>query len=102
MHKYAAALAGVVGFVALAGSMQAASLSEMFSSCVEKYANHKQTVTVMLQCTAADGKLTNCSVVDAPSPTNGFDKAAMCVADVLPIGSKTGQIKVPILFQATN
>ena len=28
----------------------------------------------------------------------GFDKAALCVADALPMGSKTGTVKVPMRF----
>lgn len=95
-------LATSVVLVGLTGSSYAAGLAEAYGSCVEKFANHKQTVTVMLQCTAAGGKLTDCKVLEAPSPANGFDKAALCVADFLPIGSKTGQIKVPILFQAIH
>jgi hypothetical protein len=52
----------------------------------------------MLECTAADGKLTDCKVLEAPAPANGFDKAAMCVAEVLPVGTRTGSIKVPVKF----
>ncbi len=52
----------------------------------------------MLECNAADGKLNGCKVVEAPTPANGFDKAAICVADALPIGSKTGTIRVPLKF----
>lgn len=99
ISKFLAVSAVVVG---MAGSVHAAGLAEAYGTCVEKYANHKQTVTVMLQCNAAGGKLTECKVLEAPSPANGFDKAALCVADYLPIGSKTGPIKVPILFQALN
>jgi hypothetical protein len=102
MRKLTVITAALAGMVSLAGSVQAGSLSEAYGTCVERFANHKQTVTVMLLCTAADGKLADCKVLEAPSPANGFDKAAMCVADVLPIGSKTGPIKVPILFQALN
>ena len=52
----------------------------------------------MLECTAAAGKLTDCKVLEAPTPANGFDKAAMCVAEAIPVGSKTGAIKVPVKF----
>lgn len=65
--------------------------------CVAKYANPKVEASVMLECTAADGKLTACKVLEAPAG-GGFDKAAMCVADAIPVGSKTGQIKVPVKF----
>jgi hypothetical protein len=73
-------------------------LSETFSHCVEQFANAKMSAQVMLECKAEGGKLSDCKVLDAPSPVNGFDKAAMCVASALPIGSKTGTIKVPIHF----
>jgi hypothetical protein len=46
--------------------------------------------------------LTDCKVTVAPSPDNGFDKAALCVANLLPIGSKTGTVKVPIRFQGAS
>lgn len=68
------------------------------ADCVSKFANPKLGATVMLECTAGGGKLSDCKVLEAPSPTNGFDKAAMCVAEVLPVGSKTGAIKVPVKF----
>ena len=90
------------GAVAFAGPAAAASLSDAFNSCVSKFANDKQSVSVMLECNAADGKLSDCKVTDAPSPTNGFDKAALCVADILPVGSKTGTVKVPIRFQGST
>ena len=31
-------------------------------------------------------------------PGKGFDKAAICVAQVLPIGAKTGELKIPMRF----
>lgn len=100
MRKHIALLAGLIGFAATVGGMQAASLAQAYATCVDKYASHKQTATVMLQCNAGEGKLSDCKVLEAPAPANGFDKAALCVAEALPIGSKTGSIKVPILFQA--
>ena len=96
-HKtgFAVCLVAAVAFVGPAS----AGLSDQFSSCVNKFANDHQSASVMLECNAADGKLSDCKVTDAPSPANGFDKAALCVADALPIGSKTGTVKVPIRFQ---
>ena len=96
--RIAAALAGVI---CLTGPAMA-DLQDKFHTCVAKFANPSETASVMLECNAADGKLSDCKVTDAPSPTNGFDKAALCVADVLPVGSKTGTIKVPIRFQGSN
>lgn len=102
MNKYVALAFGAAALAAMSGVGQAASLSDQFASCVEKYANSKMSASVMLQCNAGDGKLSGCTVLEAPTPLNGFDKAAMCVAEVLPIGSKTGTIKVPIKFQAVH
>ncbi len=89
-----AAVAMLVGTPAAAGN-----LAEQFASCAAKFANSTKSASVMLECTAADGKLNDCKVVDAPSPAAGFDKAALCVAEALPIGSRTGAIKVPIKFE---
>lgn len=102
MYKYAAVFAGLIGLAAVSASASAGSLREEFSSCVEKFANHNTTVTVMLECNAGGGKLSGCKVLDDPKASQGFDKAAMCVANILPIGGKTGTIKVPILFQALH
>ena len=89
------AAAAVMAFTAAAS---AAGLSEQFTACAQKFANPKMSATVMLECTAAEGKLSGCKVLEAPAPANGFDKAAMCVAEVLPIGTRTGAIKVPVKF----
>jgi hypothetical protein len=80
----------------------AAGLAEQFAACAQKYASTKASAMVMLECNAAGGKLTDCKVLEAPSPAAGFDKAAMCVADVLPIGSRTGSIKVPVKFEPSQ
>lgn len=78
----------------------AGNFAEEFSKCVTKHARSIKEATVTLECTAADGKVNNCKVVEAPVPLNGFDKAALCVADALPVGNKTGVIKFPIKFEA--
>ncbi len=90
--------AGIAAVFTFSATATAGGLTEQFASCVAKFANPKVGATVMLECTAGEGKLTDCKVVDAPSPANGFDKAAMCVAEVLPIGAKTGTVKVPVKF----
>ena len=66
--------------------------------CLEKNANTRDAASVMLSCTAAGGKLTACTVVTNSAPGKGFDKAALCVADALPMGAKTGEVKVPVRF----
>jgi hypothetical protein len=52
----------------------------------------------MLDCNADGGKLSGCKVLSDSAPGKGFDKGALCVADALPIGSKTGEVKVPMRF----
>lgn len=98
VSKIKAFVIACTAVAAFSASATAGGLTEQFSSCVAKFANPKLGATIMLECTAGDGKLSDCKVIDAPSPPNGFDKAAMCVAEVLPVGSKTGPIKVPVKF----
>ena len=101
-RKFVAAVVGAAGIMMVVEPALAGDLASQFRECVSKYANNRQSVSVMLQCTAANGKLSDCTVTDAPSPVNGFDKAAICVADILPIGSKTGSVKVPIRFEKAS
>jgi hypothetical protein len=96
--KYSIRLAaGIVGALAMAGTASAESFQEHMDSCLQRYANAHDQALVTLQCTAAAGKLSNCQVVDNSGPKS-FEKAAQCVAEALPIGAKTGDIKVPIRF----
>jgi hypothetical protein len=83
----------------LAAPSFAGTFADEFSKCVTKYARSTQAATVTLECTAADGKVSDCKVTEAPVPRNGFDKAALCVAEVLPIGTKTGTISFPVKFE---
>lgn len=98
MKKIMSVVAGTAALLAFSASVSAAGLADQFNLCVNKFANPKLEATVMLDCVAADGKLTACKVIENSSNVAGFDKAAMCVAEVLPIGSKTGPIKVPVKF----
>ena len=97
--KFGVLVAGAAVAMLIATPAVAGSLAEQFVNCASKFASSKQSAMVMLECTAADGKLSDCKVLEAPSPAAGFDKAAMCVAEALPIGSRTGSIKVPIKFE---
>ncbi|GAA0539914.1 hypothetical protein FHS83_003772 [Rhizomicrobium palustre] len=97
MMKVAVFLAGAV---MIAAPCAAGSLAEQFSSCAAKF-SVKSTASVMLECNAADGKLNDCKVVTADGAANA-DKAALCVAEALPVGSKTGSIKVPIKFDPSK
>ena len=84
--------------VALATPAVAGGYQENLANCLAKNANTHDAATVLLQCTADGGKLSGCSVLENSAPGKGFDKAAVCMAETLPIGSKTGEMKVPIRF----
>jgi hypothetical protein len=98
MQKAVSLFAGVALSFALAGASNAASFQESMAKCLTKNANTKDSATVMLQCTASGGKLSSCSVVSDSAPGKGFDKAALCVADAMPMGDKTGELKIPMRF----
>jgi hypothetical protein len=98
MKKVIALMGGVSLSLILAGATSAASFEDSMSRCLSKNANTRDAATVMLDCTADGGKLSGCKVLSESTPGKGFDKAALCVAEVLPIGSRTGQVKVPLRF----
>ena len=81
---------------------RAGSLQEQVDHCLDRDANTHDAATVTLQCKAAGGKLSECKVVDNTTPGKGFDKAALCVADSLPMGTKSGSVKVPIRFSGAE
>ncbi|HEX5377336.1 MAG TPA: hypothetical protein VFW47_02115 [Phenylobacterium sp.] len=89
---------GCVLALAFAGQATAGSFEDSMGKCLTKNANTRDSAMVMLECTADGGKLTGCKVLDNTQPNKGFDKAALCVADALPMGSKTGTVKVPMRF----
>jgi len=98
MKKIIVLMTGVGMSLALTGATTAATFQESMSKCLVKNANVKDAAVVMLSCTAADGKLSACKVVSDSMPGKGFDKAALCVADAMPMGSKTGEVNVPMRF----
>jgi hypothetical protein len=98
MKNVIAVVGGISLSFVLVSTTAAASFEESMTRCLTKNANTKDAATVMLDCTADGGKLSACKVVSDSSPGKGFDKAALCVADSLPIGSKTGEVKVPMRF----
>lgn len=98
MQKAVSLFGGIALSFALTGAVGAASFQESMSKCLVKNANTRDAATVMLQCTAAGGKLSSCSVVSDSAPGKGFDKAALCVAEAMPIGDKSGEIKIPMRF----
>ncbi len=72
-----------------------------YTECMEKFTSSSAAASVMLECNAEAGKLGACKVVDNSAPGKGFDKAAVCVASFLPVGAKTGVIRVPVRFSGT-
>jgi hypothetical protein len=91
-------MGGVALSLAFAGASSAADFQESMSKCLLKHANTRDAATVMLECTAEGGKLSGCKVLEDSKAGKGFDKAALCVAEALPMGSKTGVVKVPMRF----
>ena len=98
MKKLVTFVSGVGLSLVLVGAATAADFQESMARCLEKNANTRDAATVMLSCTAAGGKVSGCTVVSDSMPGKGFDKAAVCVAEVMPIGAKTGEIKIPMRF----
>lgn len=98
MKKFIAVIGGVGLSVAIAGAASAASFEDSMEHCLTKNANTRDAATVMLQCDATGGKLSACKVLSDSAPGKGFDKAALCVAESLPMGAKTGQVNVPMRF----
>jgi len=100
MKKSIAFFGAVVGALAITGGAFAdGGFQEHMSQCVDKFASASDTASVTLECTAGGGKLSACKVVDNSAPNKGFDKAALCVAAFLPIGDKSGLIRVPLKFE---
>jgi hypothetical protein len=98
MQKAVPLLGGIALSLMLAGAAGAASFQDSMAKCLTKNANSKDSATVMLQCTASGGKLSGCSVISDSAPGKGFDKAALCVAEAMDLGGKTGEVKIPMRF----
>ena len=103
MKSNIAILAGVLGAFAIAGSAaaDAKSYQAAVEKCLNQFANTSDSATVTLECAAAGGKLDGCKVLDNTGG-KGFGQAAVCVAKEIPIGDKTGTIKVPVRFAGAN
>ena len=98
MKKFIALGGGLVVSLMIANAASAASFEESMARCLTKHANTRDAATVMLECNADGGKLSDCKVLQDSASGKGFDKAALCVAEALPMGSKTGLVKVPMRF----
>ena len=103
MKPTIAITAGLLGAFAIVGSAaaDAKSYQAAVERCLNQFANSNDAATVTLECEAAGGKLDGCKVVDNTGG-KGFGQAAVCVAKELPIGDKTGTIKVPVRFAGAN
>lgn len=95
----------VVGGVALslmlASQSQAGAFEANVDKCLSKHVQPRDAssgATVMLECTADNGKLSGCKAVEDSKAGKGFDKAAVCVAETMTLGSKSGPVKVPMKF----
>jgi hypothetical protein len=98
MKKIAVLAATLLGAASAATHVSAADLKSQMDKCLSQHANGTQAAVVTLECTATAGKLSDCKVVSSEAPSKGFEKAAICVADALPMGSKSGTVRVPIRF----
>ena len=103
MKSKIAVLGGVLGAFLIVGSAaaDAKSYQAAVERCLSQFANANDSATVTLECEAAGGKLDACKVVDNTGG-KGFGQAAVCVAKEIPIGDKTGTIKVPVRFAGAN
>src|ERR1700744_187490 len=103
MKSTIAITAGLLGAFAIVGSAaaDAKSYQAAVERCLTQFANTNASATVTLECEAAGGKLDGCKVLDNTGG-KGFGQAAMCVAKEIPIGDKTGTIKVPVRFAGAN
>lgn len=99
MNSKIAIATGLVGAFVLSGTAfaDAAGLKAATSACLTKHANSRDAANVTLECTAGGGKLGACKIVDNTGSA-GFGQAAICVAGNLPIGDKTGAVRVPVRF----
>jgi hypothetical protein len=102
MKKSLALIGGIAGGLFFVTGVMAEDFQAHSAQCVEKFANPNLDASVTLECTAGGGKLSDCKVVSNTAEGKGFDKAAICLADYLPMGAKTGTIRVPLRFQSAS
>lgn len=102
MKKSIVASVIALGALFAGTSANSANFQEQMDRCLSRHANTRDAASVMLECTADAGKLSGCKVVSDSAAGKGFDKAALCIAEALPMGSKSGVIKVPLKFPGGN
>jgi len=92
----------LVGLSMSTSAFAGSGFQDHVDQCLERHANVHDAASVTLQCTAQGGKLSDCKVLENSAPGRGFDKAALCVAETLPMGAKVGEIKIPVRFTGQN
>ena len=92
----------LIGLSMSSSAFAGSAFQDRVDQCLERHANTHDTASVTLQCTAQGGKLSECKVVENSAPGRGFDKAALCVAESLPMGANVGEIKIPVRFTGQN
>jgi hypothetical protein len=97
MKKKIVMVLALAGGLVAANACVAADFQEQMNQCLEKHANTHDKANVLLECDAEGGKLTNCKVVEN-SGNKSFEAAAMCIASSMPMGAKSGSIRVPFRF----
>ena len=101
MKKSVVVVGALVGAFGLAGGALAESFQDHINDCVGKFATTSVSASVVLECTAGSGKLSDCKVVENTVAGKGFDKAAVCLSAYIPMGSRTGPVRVPLKFQGS-
>jgi hypothetical protein len=97
MKKKIVMVLAMAGGLVAANACVAADFQEQMNQCLEKHANTHDKASVLLECDAGGGKLTNCKAVEN-SGGKGFEAAAICIASSMPMAGKTGTIRVPFRF----
>jgi hypothetical protein len=97
MNKKVLAVMVLAAGLGSASGSSAMDLQAQMNTCLEKHANTHDKAAVLLECEAQGGKLVNCKAVE----NNGgksFERAAICIAEAMPMAGKTGAIRVPFRF----
>jgi len=99
MRPIHALLAGLAcSLTVTSASLADGAFADKMNDCIDKFVKSNNAAKVVLDCVAKDGKVSDCKVVENSAPAQDFDKAAMCVASSLPMGAKTGPVRLPIMF----
>lgn len=64
MKKSLISVSIFAGAVLVSSAASAASFADQMNNCLERHANTRDKATVLLECDAQGGKLTNCKAVE--------------------------------------